>query len=163
MDISRVLRIIFIRSLTYLSLLVIIIFIILYLKQANRHEVPKGAEPHSKNMIAIVDGHSEHKEHIKGLRDGLLYKGINFPCLEYKSIDEIKDENLIFIFGADKVKLALKKFPERTIIGYARIREKISDAAAPLFHQLFRTPVVVVIRIHINRARLISYSCSGRM
>jgi len=124
MDIRQVLRIILIRSITYLSLLVIIIFAILYLRQKDRYEIPKGAEPNSKNVIAIVNGYSGHKTHIKGLRDGLLFKGINFPCVEYASIDEIKDENLIYIFGADKVESALKKFPERTIIGYAGIREK---------------------------------------
>lgn len=132
MDISKVLRIILIRSITYLSLLVIIIFAILYFRD-RPIEIPKGSEPNPKNIIAIVNGYSRHKTHIKGLRDGLLFKGINFPCIEYTSIDEIKDEDLMYIFGADKVKSALKKFPERTIIGYARIREKPSANYSGIF------------------------------
>ena len=133
MDIRQVLRIILIRSITYLSLLVIIIFSILYLRQKDKYEIPKGSEPSPKKMIAIVNGYSGHKTHIKGLRDGLLFKGINFPCVEYTSIDEIKDEDLMYIFGADKVESALKKFPERTIIGYARIREKPSANYTGIF------------------------------
>ncbi len=133
MDISKVLRIIFIRSFTYLSLLVIVIFVILYLKNANRPYEPTGAESKSKKAIAIFDGRSAYKEHIKGLRDGLLYKGLNVPCIEYVSLEDIPEKDFLYIFGTEKVKLALESFPDRQIVGYAGFNEKPSPHYTGIF------------------------------
>jgi ABC-type uncharacterized transport system substrate-binding protein len=137
MDISRVLRIILVRSLTYLSLLVIVVFFILYLRKANRpSDVPLGSDAQSQKMIAIIDGRLEHKDHIKGLRDGLLYKGINVPCIAYSSLDDISEESFIYyVFGKEKVIQALQRFPESWVVGYAGIHQNISPSYTGIFSE----------------------------
>lgn len=132
-DISEALRIILVRSFTYLSLLVIIIFILSSLKRANQPNDPQKSPSQAGQVIAIINGHGEHKQHLKGLRDGLLYSGINIPCLEYSSLAEINEQDILYLIGTDKVNEALKRFPHREIIGCAVFQEKPSEHYTGIF------------------------------
>jgi len=128
-DIGKALRIILVRSFTYLSLLVIIVFVIYFLRRKSFQEsIPPG----SKHMVAIVDGFLKYKAHIQGIREGLLFKGIYTVSYGESSLENIK-EDTVYVLGTERVKQALEKLPGHTIIGYAQFREKPSDNYAGVF------------------------------
>ncbi|MEW6381840.1 MAG: ABC transporter substrate binding protein [bacterium] len=119
-DIGEALQVILVRSFTYLSLLVIIVIIIYFVRRKPFQDpVPPGA----RGMVAIVDGYAEYKAHIQGLREGLLFKGIHTIFYQESSLGEIK-EDPVYVIGTEKVKRVLEKLPGRTIIGYAQFQEK---------------------------------------
>ncbi|MEW5801981.1 MAG: ABC transporter substrate binding protein [bacterium] len=119
-QIGKALRIILVRSFTYLSLLVIIVFVTYFLRRKPFQDtVPRG----SKYMVAIVDGYSAYKAHIQGVREGLLFKGIHTVSYGASNLTDIK-EDPVYVIGTERVKEALEKLPGHTIIGYARFREK---------------------------------------
>jgi hypothetical protein len=121
-DIGKALRIILVRSFTYLSLLVIIVFVIYFLR---RKPFQDSVPPGSKYTVAIVDGYSKYKAHIQGVREGLLFKGIHTVSYDESSLENIK-EDPVYVLGTERVKQALEKLSGRTVIGYAQFREKPS-------------------------------------
>ena len=120
-DMGKALRIILVRSFTYLSLLVIIVIVIYFLRRKSfQDSIPPG----SKHMVAIVDGYAKYKAHIQGIREGLLFKGIyTVSYNDESSLENIK-EDPVYVLGTERVKQALEKLSGHTIIGYAMIREK---------------------------------------
>jgi|GEM_PF-3400474 len=128
-NLGRALQIILARSFTYLSLLVIIIFIIYFVRRKPfQDSIPAGV----RDIVAIVDGYSEYKAHIQGVREGLLFKGIHTIFYEESKLGEIK-ENPVYVIGTEKVKRVLEKLPGRTIIGYAQFQEKPADNYTGVF------------------------------
>ena len=53
-----------------------------------------------------------------------LWNSVNYVL--YNSLDEVKDENILYVLGIDKVRSALQRFPDRKIIGYASLQERPS-------------------------------------
>ncbi|MGA1874216.1 MAG: ABC transporter substrate-binding protein [bacterium] len=127
LDINRVFRIISFRSLIYISLLVFLLALIkIYLDNQPK---PKGSNPQGVSRtyrLAMVNNSPEFKRHITGFQSGMtsLWNSINYVL--YNSLDEVKDEDILYVLGRDNVRLALQKFPDRKIIGYAGFQEKPS-------------------------------------
>jgi len=123
MEMKKVLKVILIRSGILLSLLVVLIMAIKTMVQEGPLEPPK-----QEKILAILrtEMTEEYDLHLRGIKDGVVYNGLQYSTKIYASPSLIRDADLVYIMGPCEAEEFLRQRGENlslTVVGYAYIQE----------------------------------------
>ena len=123
MEMKKVLKVILIRSGILLSLLVVLIMAIKTMVQ----EGP--LEPHKQDKILAIlkaESFQEYDQHLRGIKDGMVFNGLQYTTKVYALPSLIRDANLVYSMNPCQTEEILQKqghdFPYK-MIGYSYIKE----------------------------------------
>ncbi|MBN2372600.1 hypothetical protein JXL19_02275 [bacterium] len=94
MEMKKVLKVVLIRSGILLSLLVVLIMAIKTMVQQGPIQEPK-----QKRVLAILSGEKfeEYEPHLKGIKDGMIFNGLDYIIKTYASPSLIHEADLVYI------------------------------------------------------------------
>lgn len=123
MEMKKVLKVILIRSGILLSLLVVLIMAIKTMVQEGPLEPPK-----QEKVLAILRTETieEYDLHLRGIKDGMVYNGLQYSAKIYASSSLIRDVDLVYIMGPCETEEFLARRGEDSrliVVGYAYIEE----------------------------------------
>jgi hypothetical protein len=123
MEMKKVLKVILIRSGILISLLVVLIMAIKTMVQVGPLEPPK-----QQKVLAVLrtEPIQEDELHLRGIKDGMVFNGLQYTTKIYALPSLIRMANLVYIMSPCQAEEILaengKKFPY-PIIGYSFIKE----------------------------------------
>jgi hypothetical protein len=123
MEMKKVLKVILIRSGILLSLLVVLIMAIKTMVQEGPIEPPK----QEKVLAVLMEEASQETDlHLRGLKDGMVFNGLQYTTKIYAVPSLIREANLVYIMSPCQAEEILGQkdmnFPYQ-MIGYSYIKE----------------------------------------